>query len=174
MNKKLYNKFNQLEDLKNQVLKMIESIKKENLYAKSTEEKWSVVQILNHILESETGTTKYIRKKLKTPDALKAINFKSKLKGSLLMLALKSSFKFKAPKVLGEPSNETPIEELLEKWNNTRTFLKQTIQNFPEELLEKQIFKHPKSGHMNIFQTLDFLNNHLNHHIVQIKKLLRE
>ena len=88
-----------------------------------------------------------------------------------LGLALKSPFKFKAPPMLTNMPEKYDIKELKAKWDTIRKNFSVTLENFPGELLNKAVFEHPKVGWLNISQTLDFLQDHFDHHKKQVLKL---
>lgn len=167
----LSNKLNQLEKLKNDWLSIAEKYNSEQITYKFDKNEWSLSQLITHIIGSEIGTGKYLNQKLKEIENLDKTGLKNKLNSITLNMALKSSKKFKVPKVLGEPENGATYEELKTSWDNSREKLNQTIKKIPKQYYNKAIFKHPIAGPLNINQTLDFLINHLKHHQSQISKI---
>jgi uncharacterized damage-inducible protein DinB len=168
---KLEKKHQELISLKNEWLEWIKDISNEKLNHKNSENEWSITQVFTHIIESESGTNKYINYKLKEVDSLDKTSLKNSINSKGLNMALKSSKKFKAPKVVSNPINDLDFNTISEKWNKSREFLADTVSNFPKEAVGKAIFKHPKAGKFNINQTLDFLINHMKHHQMQIDRI---
>ena len=62
----------------------------------------------------------------------------------------------------------------MKKWGTIRSSLKEYIDKFPKEYLDKEIFKHPIAGWLNLLQTINFLQNHFDHHKLQILKRIEE
>lgn len=164
-------KINQLEELKKEYLDVLSKYSQEQLNLQFEEGEWSLSQVVHHIIGSETGTGKYIHQKLKEIDTQDSTGLKNKMNSIALATALKSSKKFKVPKVLGEPENGFTYEELKTSWDENRARLIETVNRIPEKEHKKVIFKHPVAGPFNISQTLDFLINHLVHHKHQLKKI---
>lgn len=167
-------KIAQLEAQKKEILTQLETYSYDQLNRNYAENEWSLTQVISHIIESETGTGKYLNKKLKDVEVLKNTGLKNKMNSIMLGTALKSSKKFKAPKVVANPTNNLTYDELKTKWDENRQKLIETINLVPKEIHNKAIFKHPIAGPLNINQTIDFLVNHLTHHRHQIKKIAKE
>lgn len=135
---------------------------------------WSVNQVLAHLSNSESGTLRYIKKKMQGLDTLSNSNVFSQLRARFLKWMLGSSLKFKMPKQLSVPSNEVPYEELKILFDKNRRELKELLESFPEEGLDLLVFKHPFAGRFSLLQTVAFLDHHFNHHLKQIDRILRE
>lgn len=171
--KKLAKKHQELIELKNAWLTQIKDIPAEKLNHKNSEDEWSLTQVFSHIIESETGTNKYINYKLKEIDSLANTGFKNMLNSMGLNSALKSNKKFKAPQVVSNPTNNLTYTEIKEQWDKSREYLAKTVSDYPSNAIKKAIFKHPKVGYLNILQTLDFLINHIKHHQKQLDRLIK-
>jgi len=132
---------------------------------------WSVSQVINHIIISEFGTTRYMSKKLLGLPDLPSTGVKNNFNAKALKIALKSNKKFKAPKVLPDPNNDTK-EITLNKWEKVRKGLMAILETMPPEATKKAIFKHPVAGYLNPEQTAGFLQTHVVHHTKQIDNLI--
>lgn len=170
---KLQKKHQELIDLKENWLNQIKSVSYDKLNIKPSEDKWSITQIISHIIESETGTNKYVNYKLKEVDSLKNTGLKNLINSKGLNTALKSDKKFKAPAVVSNPANDLDFDTLKNQWDKSREYLANTVNNFPKKALKKAIFKHPVAGPLNILQTFDFLINHIKHHQKQLDDLVK-
>ncbi len=169
--KKLVLKYIELSDLKNRVLNNLADYSQEELSFKPSPNEWSISQVIEHIIESESGINKYVNYKLKNIEQQPKVGLKSYLSSRVLNKNLMSDKKFKVPTVLSEPESGKSYMELKEKWDNSRLYLIKTIETFPSDKMNKAIFKHPVAGLLSINQTLSFLINHLKHHIPQIDAL---
>lgn len=168
---KLQRKHQELIDLKEKWINQIKDLTPEKLNHKDSEQEWSITQVFSHIIESETGVNKYINYKLKDVDSLSNTGFKNIINSKGLNRALKSDKKFKAPKVVSNPTNDLDFETIKSNWDKSREYLANTVNSFPDKVLKKAIFKHPVVGYLNILQTFDFLINHLKHHQNQLDRL---
>lgn len=135
--------------------------------------KWSINQVLAHLSNSEFGTLRYIQKKMLGIDSLGETSLGARLRSKLLKLLLDSQLKFKMPKQLPEPSKEISYKELKDQFAKNRLALKELIESFPEESLGKLIFRHPFAGRFSLHQTIGFLEDHYNHHIQQIDRIIK-
>ena len=75
----------------------------------------------------------------------------------------------------GDPDagNLPPLSELRRTWEASRRQLERLLNEFPSRQLNQAIYPHPRSGHINIYQLLDFLLDHLLHHQQQIGRITK-
>ena len=137
---------------------------------------WNVFQLTEHILNSEGGTLRYIKNKIKHTKNFKKSSIHNNVSYLVLKMALQSRFKFKAPKVVLPSAENTysDFQKLLNEWTTIRQDFEELLHNLPSDLTDKLIFKHPIAGRFNIFQTLGFMYYHLEHHLPQLKRLLKD
>lgn len=171
MNSSLETVFEKLERQRSQILNRVKDLP-EQKFTTAPPGKWSIAQILMHLLASERLSVAYMTKKSLGIDSLK----NSGLKQSLLSVLLKISqripaLKFKAPKVVVE---NTPaalsLEALISEWDKSRANLKQLLESIPERHLRKLIYKHPIAGMLNVRQAVKFMYEHVHHHSPQIDR----
>ena len=120
---------------------------------------------------AERGTILYIQKKLINPSESKNAGIKALYRSALLRYALRSKRKFKAPKVLTEPTGPYVVEELFTGWKTTREELEKLFDSIPAEHKKKQLFKHPVLGYISLKQTLGFMGDHMQRHLEQIQRI---
>lgn len=164
-------KYIELSELKNRILNNLVDYTEKELNFKPSEEEWSISQVVEHLIESETGVNKYINFKIKKIEEQPKAGIKSFLSSKILNKKLKSIKKFKVPSILSEPELGNDYSDLKEKWDTSRLFLIKTVETFPKEKKNKVVFRHPVAGLLNMHQTMLFLINHLHHHIPQIDAL---
>lgn len=168
---KLLLKYIELSDLKEKLLLSISNYSQEELNYKPNEKEWCIAQVVEHLIDSETGINKYINFRLKNIHEQPSVGLKNFLKSKVLNNRMQSNQKFKVPSVLSEPEKGADYTTLKEKWDGSRMFLIKTVETFPKEQLSKAVFLHPKAGLLSMNQTLSFLINHLKHHIPQVNNL---
>jgi uncharacterized damage-inducible protein DinB len=169
MNPTLEIKYLSLEKSRNRLLDELEGFDEELLTAQPAEGKWSINQIILHLIQVEKFTTGYVQNKLQKNTPLKSSAFSNKLKFILLKLALKSTKKFVAPAPVANVPNTETLLNLRKQWDNTRFSLEDLLNDLPAHSLNKYYFKHPSVGPLTIPQTLGFLQDHFNHHLRQIE-----
>jgi uncharacterized damage-inducible protein DinB len=169
---KLEKSFSQLEKIKADILETVAALPIELLNTPTAADKWSVLQILHHVAHVEAGTLQYIRKKCQKPNDIPKVGLLDPLKVAFLGIILKSSFKIKAPKILGEPPLKLETQELVTNWEQTRGDFYRFLEQLPDSLNDKAVFKHPMVGRIGLNHMLVFLIYHFEHHDKQIKKYL--
>jgi hypothetical protein len=172
VNPKLQHEFDRLEQARAEIVNKLTNVN-ESSFAASTGEKWSVGEILIHIIISERLAVLYMRKKSLGVQTLKNSGLIEPLKLMLLKVSQRLPLKYKVPTSIRD---KTPIppskEELLRMWEDERSKLKTFLSSIEETHINKMIFKHPIAGMFNAAQGVAFLREHLLHHKPQMVKLL--
>ena len=107
-------------------------------------------------------------------DTLPEATFKSWTRYIIVILALRYRKKIKAPLQVLIPPNEVIFTEASLEWSQVRAEWEKMLSVMEADLLHKEIFKHPLVGYITINQTLGFMNEHVLHHINQIKRIGRQ
>lgn len=175
MNNSLLHLYDSLETQRKDVLSLITTLSHEQLHA-HPEGKWSIAQVISHLIASEHLSVKYLNKKMLGIHEAPNTGLIEELKMIVLIVSQRTPFiKFKAPNVLAE---NTPVyqtaEQLKDAWDKSRIELKEVIARFQDDQLKRKIYKHPIAGMLNIKQALQFFYEHIIHHTPQIKNLLRQ
>src|SRR5688572_8371178 len=113
--------------------------------------KWSISQILTHILVAEQLSMLYMKKKSLGIDQVGNSGLIASLRIGLLKISQRiPAIKFKAPKVVLE---HTPaalsLSELSEKWEAHRQKLKAFLESIEEKNKRKLIYKHVIAGRLD-------------------------
>jgi uncharacterized damage-inducible protein DinB len=174
MNTKLQRLYDQLEAEKQSILSSINNLSHEQLHF-SPKGRWSVAQILSHIISSEQLSIKYLNKKMLGIQQLNNSGLVEEMQMIVLIVSQRLPFKFKAPKVVVDSTTHyESLESLVTAWGEVRNELRIVLERFKETELKKKIFKHPIAGMLNILQAVRFMREHLIHHTPQIKNLLKQ
>ncbi|MHA6247660.1 DinB family protein [Pontibacter sp. CAU 1760] len=175
MNLTLEAKYLRMETSRNRLLDELESLETELLKTAPEEGKWSIMQHLGHLVLVDKYTLGYVQRKLEQPEKLRDVQISGIFKSALLKLALLSGRKYKAPSVVATMPDYDSLVGLRQQWDDLRFTMEDVLSAIPEDLLHKALFKHPRTGYMNISQTLKFLQAHFDHHlriVHQLKKRL--
>ena len=166
----LKSKYEELENSKRDLIKFVDSLEQEKLNTQPEENKWSIVQIIFHLVKTERIAVITITKGIKNIDSTSETGLIENYRSLILLLSLRLPFKYKAPTIMRKVPEEYEINELKRKWEMIRNQIGNLLKEIKENDLNKIMFEHPYSGKMNIVQTLNFLNNHLERHFKQIKR----
>jgi hypothetical protein len=168
----LQQRLERLEATRAGVVSRIEPVERASLNRPRADGGWSVLQVLHHVIVAEAGTLRYISKKMLAGMSLPRAGLVSRLRQLTLQAALVSPFRFQAPGVTADVPAEVDPAELLGRWEETRRGWRKLLDEFPEEILDRMVFRHGLVGLMGLRDTLDFLQGHLDHHVRQVERLL--
>ncbi len=175
MNHRLHLRFEQLERATDQLLAQAEALGKHVGTAPGPGQ-WSAAQVVHHLLVAETGISQYLDHKLAQTEGLKKAGWGAFFRSRLLRVLLRLPFlRFAAPpKIKALTTSQVPsLSELRGEWESVRRRLERTLNEYPSKLLNRAIFKHPRSGMLTIYQTLDFMVDHVLHHQGQLTRIAR-
>ena len=174
MNQKLLKNFNQLEQQKTELLQLLDNLSTEKYTLSPAPGKWSIAEILTHLLTAEQLTLGYMRKKNSVIKDLENSGWSSTLRLWVLKVSQRIPLKYKAPKIIVSKTPESPsLEEIKKQWALLRADLKNLLAGIEEADQKKLIFKHTMAGRFNASQAIIFLGEHITHHLPQIKRLLK-
>lgn len=171
METQLQNQFNKLENQRFQLIEFVKSISHLEQNRIPSQGKWSVNQILLHLILAEELSVKSIKAKIITSQNIEKTGWMNSIRVLLLRIFLRSSKKFKAPKAVSDLPQHLEFKELAERWNVARKNLNDLLESLPETLLNKSIFKHPVAGKLTIYGGLSFIEEHVRRHQKQIHQL---
>jgi uncharacterized damage-inducible protein DinB len=136
---------------------------------------WSLSQVLAHLIASEQLSVRYLKKKIQGIESAPNTGMLETLTMWALIVSQRLPLKFKAPKVVTENTPTfSDVHQIIAAWDQCRHELKDLLSAFSEDQLNRQIYKHPIAGKLNIQQALRFFREHIIHHEPQIKKLLKQ
>jgi hypothetical protein len=163
--------FERMEATKAALLRSLAPLDAETLNRKPDPSSWSILQVIAHLTKSEGGTLQYIRKKTQDPGTLPNAGIAPWLRITALVMGIRSPFKFKAPKGLGDLPEQGDFVAASRAWDEVREGWREFVGAFPETLNDKTIFRHPFVGLLGPRQTMIFLNEHLENHVRQIGRI---
>ena len=173
MNTKLQLLFDSLERERNILIASLKNLSPDK-QQHAPEGKWSIQQILAHLIAAEKLSIMYLHKKMLGIKEAEDTGVLEEIKMVFLQLSQRLPLKFKAPRTVVEntPSYAT-FEELIADWDKTRAELKTLLEKFDDTEIGKKIYKHIRAGRLNIQHALMFLREHIIHHTPQINRLLK-
>lgn len=170
MNPSLLKKYNQLEDKTEKFVNIIAAHSEEQQRFRPSEYEWGMLDVMEHLINAETGTNRFFEK-YKPEGSTRKMKLKNYFYSSLTQIMLATPTKIPAPARLKPPQGDTSFEEWKATWNSQRTIFKQILETFPEDKMNYSVFKHPRSGPMDIKNVIDFMKNHVVHHIYQLNRI---
>ena len=168
-------KLNALDQRISDLLFSLKPIPSDKLNIRPKENEWSVLQIVHHLILAEEGSLKYLKKKLSFNPKLNKVSLSSKLRLKLLTTWAYTPVKFKAPDAIsGEalPAQST-LEEVSNRWKIVRADMRAFLNKLPDDILDKEVYKHPFAGKLSLEGMLIFFEAHLDRHEKQIRRTLK-
>ena len=176
MNAQFQTAFHTLEQQRINIIDRVKNLSPEAFDRQPAPGKWSIAQILTHILTAERMTLGYMKKKSQGIDQL----MDSGIIQSVLLVLLKISqripnIRYRAPRVIVTNTPDSlSFEELSKNWESVRNDLKIFLESIEEKNARKLVFKHPFAGRLDARQAVIFMHEHVYHHWPQIKRLLHK
>lgn len=138
--------------------------------------KWSVMQVLQHLLRSESLSLAYLQKKWSYDPKLKPATFRTRWREFILTSYLGVPIKFKAPKGVNEEHfpEESDFASTRKQWLETRKAMEAFLNELPEEVFAREFYRHPIAGRITLKGMLGFFASHTSRHQGQIKKTLEK
>lgn len=156
-----------------ELLSKLKQYPEEILDRAPTPGKWSINQILSHLITSERLTLIYLKKKSLGVDQLANSGIVEDLKILLLKASQRLPLQFRAPElVVKNTPSPVPLAELRTNWDLLRQEFRQFLKNVKQKNLRKLIYKHPVAGRFNVLQCLVFMHEHFQHHLPQVNRAL--
>lgn len=163
----------EMDQAKQKFLNMIGDWTAEELHFRPDGTNWNALQVMDHIILSERGTLAYMMKKTSSGwEDIPVATEENAHNSGKLDEALISPSKWKAPSVMPEPTDNRELEDVIEFWNGLRLKFTQFVTQLPSEFHERQVFRHPYAGRLNLYQTLSFLGKHIDHHCHQVERIM--
>ncbi|HMP98289.1 MAG TPA: DinB family protein [Cyclobacteriaceae bacterium] len=135
--------------------------------------KWSVMEIMEHLIAAEAMSLAYMKKKYQGINDIPATGPGASFRLFALKISQRLPLKYKAPKVMLNPERKYHnFESLRQAWQQERQALKAVIDAFDESKINAAIYKHPAAGRFNLKQAVIFFHEHFIHHLPQIKRLI--
>lgn len=172
--KELISVYDRMESERQQLFAELSKYPQDVLEKKPAADVWSVTEVIYHLVVAERGALSYLNKKLEVGGFEKA-SFQAGLKQKFLNFMISLPVKYRAPKVVALPK-ETSVSyaEAVAEWNSIRENMKSAYEKLDDDFCGRELFKHPMAGKMNIVQGLKFMRQHMNRHIGQIERILKQ
>jgi hypothetical protein len=134
--------------------------------------RWSALQVLHHVVESEAATFAYVRRKMQAGARLPTAGLGSRLRRAAVQVGLALPLRFRAPAVAALVPDVVDPAALRARWDEVRTAARDLLETFPADLEDRLVFRHPFVGRMGLADALAVLQAHLDHHILQVERAL--
>lgn len=137
--------------------------------------KWSINEIMAHLVAAERLSLQYMQKKILGAETAGDTGWWEEIKMIFLMVSQRMpGLKYRAPRVVVESTQVyRSLQHFTDDWQQVRSELSDFLERLPDRHVKRKIYKHVFAGRLNIRHALLFFREHIIHHRPQIKKLLK-
>ena len=164
-------KLRKMEEQKVALLELAASLDETTLTAKSGEDKWSVLDVIEHMVLAEYHVFQG------WPETTQMKAGKRTLMGIMFYYMVLFILRYHIPvQVLDKdmvPSGKHTLQELTAMWDKSHNWLRSYLTQLDQNGLRRAVFTHPASGPMIPKQMIKMMEAHMNRHIDKIDKLLK-
>jgi hypothetical protein len=154
------------------LLQHLDSLSGEELSFKAGPDRWSVVQVVEHLVIAEKSLLKQLSTHVPTstldPEA------KTPEKHQTVIKVMERDIEVDVPHESLEPHGNIALENLLTQWNDIRTKLPGLLAEIKPEKKDDPVFQHPYGGPLDIADTLQFFEVHFDNHMRHIDRILAQ
>ena len=174
MNVSLQILFDKIEAQRQQMMSSVRHLDAERLNKNIIPGKWSVAEILSHLIAAERLSLTYLNKKILAIESASDSGLWEEVKINLLKISQRlPGLKFKVPKTLQENMTvHKSLEALETEWAQVRSELRIFLDKVPDNRVDRLIYRHVRAGYLNTKHALIFFREHAIHHTPQIKRLV--
>jgi len=170
MHTELRKRIGALDRIRRALLDEVEALAPEVVEAKPRPEKWSILEIVEHLVIAEREILGGL------PDASqlsgKRRSVKNRVLYAVVMTVLRYPIPVKVPSRGMVPKGESSLAELRSQWDENHRWLTSCVTSLDEEGLCQAVFVHPVAGPMTVMQAVRMDQIHVERHTRQIGKIL--
>jgi hypothetical protein len=159
-----------LDQSRARVLALVEGTDEDQRSSQPAEGKWSLLQVVEHLVLAEEGTLKVFEQG-PPPEP------KVKVRSVLALRAIEGLFglrlRLPVPSKSLTPTTPESLEPLRVRWVAAGKGIAQYVGALEPDDLRKPRFRHPVAGWLTAAQGIDFLERHIRHHERQIHRIRR-
>jgi len=165
----LQNLVDRIDQKRRALLERVSQMDPEQLTANPVEGKWSILQIIEHLVISERDVMPGLSNPADLVPGKK--NFKDRALFRLVMVILRSPIPVKTPSRGMVPRGKKSLDELRAMWDQNHEWLRSFVAGLDQSGESAAVFSHPVAGPLSPEEALRMLDVHLTRHIKQIDGL---
>jgi uncharacterized damage-inducible protein DinB len=174
MHSQLQSVFDSVEKEKDRLLDQVSALSPEEYFRIPAPGKWSVAQIMTHLMIAERLSLGYMKKKSLGIEKVKDSSPFTEVRFRFYNVVQRLPIKLKAPKAILENTPEAfPLSELEIHWKRSRNKLNAFLSTIEDKHVHRLIFKHAFAGRLSAVHAVRFFIEHIRHHRPQIEKIMR-
>ena len=165
-------KFERLTQQRQTLLQHLDSLSPEALSFKAGPDRWSITEVVEHLVIAEDDFLKQVTTKKTSPHL--DPESRSPEKYQRVIKVMERDIPVDVPHESMEPDGQFSLEELLGKWDDIRKKIKGFLGEINSENKDDMVYQHPYVGRLDIAETLHFIDVHFDNHVRHIDKILAQ
>ena len=161
--------FEGLEEKHKELLRQLEALSAETLYFKAGADKWSIVEVVEHLVITEDDMLDQLSG-VKSAVSLDP-GERSDKKFQTVIKVMEKDIEVDVPDESMKPQGQLKLEELLERWETIRKETQIYINGISPEDTANLVYRHPFAGPLDLSQTLRFVDVHFDNHMRHIETI---
>jgi len=159
-----------LDERRRALLDEVEALSAERLTAKPVPGKWSILEIVEHLVLAERD----VLRNLPEPSQLveRPRRLKARVGYPLVMFVLKHGIPAKVPSPRMVPTGSASLAALRRQWDENHQWLRTYVDGLQRDDLRKAVFEHPIAGPLTVEQAIRMDLVHLKTHTREIRRLV--
>lgn len=150
----------------------LDSLKGEILSFKAGPDKWSIIQVIEHLVIAEKSLLEQLS--INIPASTLDPEAKTPEKHQTVIKVMERDIEVDVPHESLEPHGNIALEDLRIQWNDIRKKLPDLLAEIKPEKKDDPVFQHPYGGPLDIADTLQFFEVHFDNHMRHIDKILAQ
>ncbi len=167
----LQERFDTLEHTRRHLLTQLANLSSNQLAFQPAKNRWSILHVMEHLILSEEQTCHVVSRQLANPRLSHQGNWHLPLRLWVMKRVLRSQLRFKVPIESVVPSGDLNYQELTARWDEARQQLAHVLERFDAAHMDQPVLRHTFFGLLPIGAVLQFLQEHFNHHLHQIRRI---
>ena len=156
-------------DDRRRLLDEVERMEPERLTAKPLPGKWSILEIVEHLVVGDREVLQGLPKPSALVDRRRRLRDRVGYRMVMFVLACHLPAKVPSPRYL--PQGQSSLPDLRRDWNEMQQWLRSYVERLDQGDPATAVFGHPIAGPMTMQQVLDMGKLHLATHTRQIRRL---
>jgi hypothetical protein len=162
--------YHRLAGKREEFMQRLGSLENEILSFKAGPDKWSIVEVVEHLVIAEADLIEQLRAEVQSPPL--DIESRSAKKFQTVIKVMERDIEVDVPHESMEPRGRMTLEDLLSQWDVIRKTLQGLLAGIKKENKDDMVYRHPYAGPLAISETLHFFEVHYDNHMRQIDKIL--
>ena len=165
-------KYESLIKKREDLLQQLDSLPSEVLSFKAGPDKWSIVEVIEHLVIVEEDFSKQLSANV--PASTLDPNSRTPDKYQTVIKVMMRDIPVDVPDESIEPHGRLTLDELLNRWEDIRKKLQGLLAEINADNKDDLVYRHPYGGPLDIAETLHFIDVHFDNHMRHIDRILTQ